>query len=55
LVFHSGGVRGYASQIAFLPEHDLGIVVLLNANIENIFVSTFLDMYFSTERYLSNM
>jgi len=55
LVFHSGGVRGYVSQIAFLPEHDLGIVVLLNSNIENIFVSTFLDIYFSPEKYLSNL
>ncbi len=55
LVFHSGGLRGYVSQIAFLPEHDLGIVVLLNANIENIFVSTFLDIYFAPEKYLSNL
>jgi len=55
LVFHSGGVRGYVSQIAFLPEHDLGIVVLLNSSIENIFVSTFLDIYFSPEKYLSNL
>ncbi|MDZ7359767.1 MAG: beta-lactamase family protein [candidate division KSB1 bacterium] len=52
LVFHSGGVRGYVSQIAFLPEHDLGIVVLLNSNIENIFVSAFLDMYFSADQYI---
>lgn len=55
LVFHSGGVRGFVAQIAFLPEHNLGIVVLLNANIENIFVSTFLDIYFSPEKYLSNL
>jgi len=55
LVFHSGGLRGYVSQIALLPEHDLGIVVLLNSNIENIFVSTFLDIYFSPEKYLSNL
>jgi len=55
LVFHSGGVRGYVAQIAFLPEHNLGIVVLLNANIENIFVSTFLDIYFSPDKYLSNL
>jgi len=55
LVFHSGGVRGYVSQIAFLPEHQLGIVVLLNSNIENIFVSTFLDIYSSPEKYLSNL
>lgn len=48
LVFHSGGLRGYVSQIAFMPEQNLGIAVLLNANIENIFVSTFLDMYFAS-------
>lgn len=55
LVFHSGGVRGFVSQIAFLPQKQLGIVVLLNANIENIFVSTFLDMYYSSDKYLSNL
>jgi beta-lactamase class C len=55
LIFHSGGLRGYTAQIAFLPEHDLGIVVLLNSSIENIFVSTFLDMYFFNEKYLSRM
>jgi beta-lactamase class C len=55
LIFHSGGLRGYVSQIALLPEHDLGIVVLLNSNIENIFVSTFLDIYFSPEKYLSHL
>lgn len=48
LVFHSGGLRGYVSQIAFMPEQNLGIAVLLNANIENIFLSTFLDMYFAS-------
>jgi beta-lactamase class C len=48
LVFHSGGLRGYVAQIAFIPEQELGLAVLLNANIENIFVSTFLDMYFAS-------
>ncbi len=52
MVFHSGGVRGYVSQIAFLPEHDLGIVILLNSSIENTFVSAFLDMYFSADQYI---
>jgi beta-lactamase class C len=55
LVFHSGGLSGYVSQIAFLPEHKLGIVVLLNSSIENIFVSAFLDMYFSSDKYLSKL
>lgn len=48
LIFHSGGLRGYAAQIAFIPQQDIGIVVLLNGSIENIFVSSFLDMYFSS-------
>jgi beta-lactamase class C len=55
LVFHSGGVRGFVSQIAFLPEHKLGVVVLMNSSIENIFVSTFLDMYFSPNQYVSKL
>jgi beta-lactamase class C len=46
LIFHSGGVRGYRSQIAFLPEEKVGIVVLLNAEVSNHFASTFFDMYF---------
>ncbi|MDZ7292040.1 MAG: beta-lactamase family protein [candidate division KSB1 bacterium] len=53
LVFHSGGLRGYVSQIAFIPERNLGIVVLLNSNIENIFVSTFLDLYFAFDSHFN--
>jgi beta-lactamase class C len=47
IIFHAGGLKGYVAQIAFVPEHNLGIVVLLNSSIENIFVSTFFDMYFA--------
>lgn len=31
LVFHAGGVEGYRAQIAMLPDHDLGLVVLWNS------------------------
>ena len=45
LVFHSGGLRGYRSQIAFLPEHGVGIVILINAQKDYGLVPLFLDMY----------
>ncbi|MDZ7303294.1 MAG: beta-lactamase family protein [candidate division KSB1 bacterium] len=45
LIFHSGGVRGYRAQIAFIPEEKVGIVVLLNAEVANHFASAFFDMY----------
>ncbi|MEO7234096.1 MAG: serine hydrolase domain-containing protein [Lapillicoccus sp.] len=32
LVTHSGGIDGFTSYIAFLPQHDLGVVVLTNMN-----------------------
>ncbi len=31
LVTHSGGIRGYRAQIAFLPERDIGVVALWNS------------------------
>jgi hypothetical protein len=31
LISHSGGTYGFASEVAFLPEADLGIVILTNA------------------------
>ena len=45
LVFHSGGVRGYLAQIAFLPEEKIGIVVLQNSGSGNPLVYEFLDRY----------
>lgn len=45
LVFHSGGLRGYLSQIAFLPEEKIGIVVLQNSSSGNPLVYEFLDRY----------
>ncbi len=32
VVTHSGGIDGFSSYIAFLPQHDLGVVVLTNMN-----------------------
>ncbi len=48
LVFHSGGVKGYLSQLAFLPEKKTGIVVLQNSWGHSPFLFAFLDMYLST-------
>ncbi|NUO79425.1 beta-lactamase family protein [candidate division KSB1 bacterium] len=45
LVFHSGSVYGYLSQIAFLPEEKIGIVVLQNSAHGNPFVYEFFDRY----------
>jgi beta-lactamase class C len=45
LVFHSGGLRGYRSQIAFLPDRGVGIVLLINAQKDYGLVPLFLDMY----------
>lgn len=45
LVFHSGGLRGYVAQLAILPEHNVGIAILLNCGESNGLMPTFLDMY----------
>ena len=31
LIFHSGGIGGYASQVMFLPNRDWGVVAMSNA------------------------
>jgi beta-lactamase class C len=49
LIFHSGGVHGYSSQIAFLPKERIGIVVLQNAWNGSSFVYKFLDMYLNLD------
>lgn len=49
LVFHSGGIRGYTSQIAFLPEEKIGIVVLQNSWHGSAFAYKFIDMYLNLE------
>jgi beta-lactamase class C len=46
VVSHSGTVDGYAAQIAFLPEQEVGIVLLSNARSRRIWriLPTFLDL-----------
>ena len=45
VVHHGGGVRGYRSEMAFVPEADIGLVLLFNAesNLANDIVPAFLD------------
>jgi len=45
VVHHGGGVRGYRSEVALVPEFDLGLVVLFNAEtrLANDIVPAFLD------------
>ncbi|MEX0965532.1 MAG: serine hydrolase domain-containing protein [Pseudohongiellaceae bacterium] len=45
VVHHGGGVRGYRSEMAFLPEANVGLVLLFNAesNLANDIVPAFLD------------
>ena len=47
LVTHSGSVEGYMAQIAFLPEHGVGIVILANARALRAWriLPTFLDQW----------
>lgn len=47
VVFHSGGVKGYLSQLAFLPKKKTGIVVLQNSWAHSPFLSKFLEMSLS--------
>ena len=46
VISHTGGVRGYMAQIAFLPESDVGIVILANSRGPRTgrILPTFLDM-----------
>lgn len=45
VVHHGGGVRGYRSEMAFVPEANIGLVLLFNAesNLANDIVPAFLD------------
>ena len=45
VIHHGGGVRGFRSEIALVPEYDLGLVVLFNAEttVANDVVPAFLD------------
>ncbi len=49
MIYHSGGLHGYYTQLAFLPQHKIGRVVLQNAQFGNAFVYKFMDMYLNLE------
>lgn len=44
-IHHGGGVRGYRSEMVFVPRHNIGMVLLLNgeSNLANDVVPAFLD------------
>jgi beta-lactamase class C len=46
VVTHSGGVEGYGAQIAFMPDRDIGIVVLANTRTQRVFriAASFFDI-----------
>ena len=46
VIAHAGTVEGYAAQIAWLPEHDAGIVLLSNSRSKRLWriLPTFLDL-----------
>jgi beta-lactamase class C len=46
LIAHSGTVEGYGAQIAFLPERDVGVVILSNSRSKRLWriLPTFLDI-----------
>jgi beta-lactamase class C len=43
MVFHSGGVRGYFAQMAFIPEKRIGIVILRNSGSGSQLLYEFFD------------
>ena len=45
VVHHGGGVRGFRSEMAFVPERNVGMVLLFNgaSNLANDIVPAFLD------------
>ena len=44
-IHHGGGVRGFRSEMAFIPEANVGVILLFNAesNLANDVVPTFLN------------
>ena len=54
MIYHSGGLHGYRSQLAFLPQYKFGIVVLQNAHFGNHFIYKLVDMYLNIDNSLFN-
>ncbi|MDT8428532.1 MAG: serine hydrolase domain-containing protein [Pseudomonadales bacterium] len=54
VIHHGGGVRGFRSELALIPEFDLGVVVLFNAesSVANDVIPGFLDLAIDTYRSL---
>ena len=52
MIYHSGGLHGYRSQLAFLPQYKFGIVVLQNAHFGNHFIYKLVDMYLNIDNDL---
>lgn len=50
LIYHSGNVYGYYAALAFLPDHNVGIVVLQNSRVYSRYVYVFLDMYLNIDQ-----
>ena len=50
MVFHSGGLRGYRSQIAFIPEYNVGIAMMSNSQRDYGLVPSFLDLFLGLSR-----
>ena len=49
MITHSGGIQGYLAQIGFIPEQDIGIVVLYNSRRIDFLLPTFFDMYLNLD------
>ncbi len=45
MIFHSGGVRGYFAQLAFIPEKGIGIVILRNSGSGSKLLFEFFDRF----------
>ena len=45
MIFHAGGVRGYHGQVALLPDHDVGITMLMHCHARQRFVYDFMDLF----------
>jgi beta-lactamase class C len=52
MIYHSGGLHGYRSQMAFLPRYKFGIVLLQNAHFGNHFIYKLVDMYLNIDNDL---